>query len=44
MHIVPVTFMPANVTGPQKVSVEITTAGEQSVTAKAILTADIREQ
>lgn len=44
IHIVPVTFMPTDATGPQKVTVEITTAGEQSVTAKAILTADIREQ
>lgn len=44
MHIVSVTFMPTDATGPQKVTVEITTAGEESVTAKAILTADIREQ
>lgn len=44
VHIIPVTFMPTDAVGPQKVTVEITTAGEQSVTAKAILTADIREQ
>lgn len=44
MQIVSVTFMPTDATGPQKVTVEITTAGEESVTAKAILTADIREQ
>jgi hypothetical protein len=44
MHIVTATFMPTEAEGPQKVSVEITTAGDQSVTAKAILTADIREQ
>jgi hypothetical protein len=44
MHIVPATFEPLDVEGPQKVAVEITTAGEQSVTAKAILTADVRQQ
>ncbi len=44
IHIVPTTFMPTDAEGPQKVTVEITTAGEQSVTAKAILTADIREE
>ena len=44
VHILPVTFMPTDAQGPQKVAVEITTAGDQSVTAKAILTADIREQ
>ena len=44
MHIVAATFMPTGAAGPQKVTVEITTAGDESVTAKAILTADIREQ
>jgi hypothetical protein len=44
MHIVPASFTPTGATGPQKVTVEITTAGDESVTAKAILTADIREQ
>jgi len=44
VHIVPTTFVPTDGEGPQKVAVEITTSGEQSVTAKAILTADIREQ
>ncbi|WP_147868926.1 DUF1573 domain-containing protein [Stieleria maiorica] len=44
IHIVPATFVPTDAEGPQKVTVLITTAGEESVTAKAILTADIREQ
>ena len=43
-HIVAATFTATEATGPQKVAVEITTAGKESVTAKAILTADIREQ
>ena len=44
VHIVPATFMPTDADGPQKVAVEIKTAGAQSVTAKAILTADIRSE
>ncbi|WP_231744282.1 DUF1573 domain-containing protein [Stieleria neptunia] len=44
IHIVPATFTPTDAEGPQKVTVLITTAGDQSVTAKAILTADIREE
>ncbi|KAA5539875.1 DUF1573 domain-containing protein [Roseiconus nitratireducens] len=44
MHIVPTRFMPTDASGPQKVAVEITTAGEASVTAKAILTADVRKE
>lgn len=44
VHIIPTTFMPSEAAGPQKVAVEITTSGDESVTAKAVLTADIREQ
>ncbi len=44
MHIVPATFMATDASGAQKVAVEIKTAGNESVTAKAILTADIRDQ
>ena len=44
VHIVPAVFMPTDASGPQKVAVEIKTAGAQSVTAKAILTADIRAE
>jgi hypothetical protein len=34
----------AQVVGPQKVTIEIKTVGEKSVTAKALLTADIRDR
>ncbi|MCO8122981.1 DUF1573 domain-containing protein [Stieleria sp. TO1_6] len=44
VHIVNATFMATEASGPQKVAVEITTAGQESVTAKAILTADVRVQ
>ena len=43
-HIVAATFTATDASGPQKVAVEITTAGKDSVTAKAILTADVRDQ
>lgn len=43
-HLIRARFTPNGDSGPQKVAVEIKTAGDQSVTAKAILTADIREQ
>jgi hypothetical protein len=44
-HIVFPEFTPSGVSvGPQKATIEITTAGDQSVTAKALLTADIRDQ
>jgi len=43
-HIVQATFTPSEARGPQKVTVAITTAGKDSVTAKAILTADVRQQ
>lgn len=44
-HILMAAFRPeANAKGPQKATIEITTAGEKSVTAKALLTADIRDQ
>ena len=43
-HIVPATFTATDASGAQKVAVEITTAGKDSVTAKAILTADVRDQ
>ncbi len=43
-HIIETTFTPtAQATGAQRVGVVITTAGDQSVTAKALLTADIRD-
>ncbi|MEO1529970.1 MAG: DUF1573 domain-containing protein [Planctomycetota bacterium] len=41
-HIVAATFSATDASGPQKVAVEITTAGKDSVTAKAVLTADVR--
>lgn len=44
MHIVPAIFMPTEAQGPQKATVLITTSGDDSVTAKAILTADIRDE
>ncbi|MEM6469953.1 MAG: DUF1573 domain-containing protein [Planctomycetota bacterium] len=44
VHIVPVIFTPGEKTGPQKVTVEINASGEESITAKAVLTADVREQ
>ncbi|MEO1619348.1 MAG: hypothetical protein AAFV88_26175, partial [Planctomycetota bacterium] len=44
VHIVPVVFTSVGNTGPQKVAVEIKTTGENSVTAKAVLTADVRVQ
>jgi hypothetical protein len=44
VHIVPATFTPTDAEGPQKVTVEIKTEGEGSVTAKAILTADVRSE
>ncbi|TWT93356.1 DUF1573 domain-containing protein [Stieleria varia] len=43
-HIVRASFTPTGESGPQKVAVAITTKGDQSVTAKAILTADVREE
>ena len=44
-HILFPRFTPTeNATGPQKVVVEIKTAGEDSVTAKALLTAEVREE
>jgi hypothetical protein len=43
-HILFPSFTPTEkATGPQKVVVEIKTAGEESVTAKALLTAEVRE-
>lgn len=44
VHVVPATFMATDADGPQKVAIEIKTAGAESVTAKAILTADVRAQ
>ncbi|MEM9644843.1 MAG: DUF1573 domain-containing protein [Planctomycetota bacterium] len=44
MHLFDATFSPTDVTGPQKQVVVITTRGEDPVTAKAMLTADVREQ
>jgi len=44
MHVVPARFMATGGEGPQKVTVEIATAGENSVTAKAVLTADVRSE
>lgn len=44
-HILFATFTPsAEATGAQKATIEIKTAGEDSVTAKALLTADVRDQ
>ncbi len=44
-HLIETTFTPTEqATGAQRVSVVITTAGEKSVTAKALLTADIRDK
>ncbi len=44
IHIVSATFMPTEASGPMKSTVEITTGGEASVTAKAVLTADVRSE
>jgi hypothetical protein len=44
-HILFPQFTPTgSVAGPQKSTIEITTAGDESVTAKALLTADIRDR
>jgi hypothetical protein len=44
-HVVVPTFTPlADATGPIKSTIVITTSGEQSVTAKALLTADVRDR
>lgn len=43
-HILNARFTPTDVAGPQKVAVVITTAGERSVTAKALLTAEVRDR
>ncbi|OYP34451.1 DUF1573 domain-containing protein [Rhodopirellula sp. MGV] len=44
VHLIEATFTATDANGPTKSTVEITTGGEQSVTAKAVLTADVREQ
>ncbi|MCC9601538.1 DUF1573 domain-containing protein [Stieleria sp. JC731] len=44
VHIVRANFTAADVNGPTKSTIEIKTGGEQSVTAKAVLTADVREE
>lgn len=44
VHIISAEFTPLNVVGPQKKAVVITTDGEASVSAKAILTAEVRQQ
>jgi hypothetical protein len=45
MHVVMASFTPvADTTGPAKSTIVIKTAGEQSVTAKALLTADVRDR
>ena len=43
-HIVTARFTPTEANGAQKSTIEIATAGESSVVARAILTADIRSQ
>ncbi len=44
-HILYPEFTPtSDQAGPNKSTIVITTSGEQSVTAKALLTADIRDQ
>lgn len=43
-HIINANFTPIDVVGPQKKAVVITTDGDASVSAKAILTAEVRDQ
>lgn len=45
LHVLVAEFTPTEiVTGPQSKPIEITTSGEQSITARALLTAEIQDQ
>ena len=43
-HLVMASFTPLDISGAQKAAVVITTDGQQSVQAKAVLTAEVRDQ
>jgi hypothetical protein len=43
-HLTTATFTPQDISGQQKVAVVITTDGRESVQAKAVLTAEVRDQ
>ena len=43
-HLLNVSLTPTDATGAQRIPIEITTSGSEVITAKALLTADIREE